>query len=401
MDIAALKDKYIGKLTFWKVVFFLVVAVGLYSTYIRYFHGLGASTNLTDQFPWGLWIGFDVMTGVALASGGFTLAAVVYVFNIKQFKPVIRPAILTAFLGYLLVIVGILFDLGKPWNIWHVMVMWNPHSVMFEVGWCVMLYTTVLALEFSPVVFEKFRLEKPLKIIKSILIPLVILGVILSTLHQSSLGSLFLIVPEKLHPLWYSSLLPVFFFISAVMVGFAMVVFESYLSSRAFNKRLEKPILMELARGAVFVMMMYLILKLIDFGRRDALGYLFEPTFETLMFWLEIGIGVILPMILLAIPKIRRNETALFWSVSMIVVGLVMNRLNVAITGMQGAAGETYYPHWMEVSITLMLVALGFAAFRMIAKYFPIFEETKPIPASHRVKIKVSAKPKKALMETQ
>jgi len=400
MELAALKDRYIGKITFWKAVFFVVVAVGIYSSIVRYFFGLGASTNLSDQFPWGLWIGFDVMTGVALASGGFTLAAVVYIFNIKQFKPVIRPAILTAFLGYLLVIVGILFDLGKPWNIWHVMVMWNPHSVMFEVGWCVMLYTTVLALEFSPVVFEKFRMEKPLKIIKSATVVLVILGVILSTLHQSSLGSLFLIVPEKLHPLWYSALLPVNFFFSAVMVGFAMVIFESYLSSRAFNKRLEKPLLMELARGAVFLIMMYLILKFIDFARRDAFGYMFEPTFETLMFWLEIGLGAIVPMILLSIPKIRRNETALFWGASLVVVGVVMNRLNVAITGMQGAAGTTYYPSWMEVSITLMLVALGFAAFRMIAKHFPIFEETKPIPASHKVKIKVSAKPKKALMNT-
>lgn len=400
MDLATFKEKYIGKLTFWKVVFFLVVAVGLYSTFIRYFQGLGASTNLSDQFPWGLWIGFDVMTGVALAAGGFTLAAVVYIFNIKQFKPIIRPAILTAFLGYLLVIVGILFDLGKPWNIWHPIVMWNPHSVMFEVAWCVMLYTAVLALEFSPVIFEKFRMEKPLKIIKSATIVLVMLGVLLSVLHQSSLGSLFLIVPEKLHPLWYSSFLPVFFFFSAVMVGFAMVIFESHLSARAFNKRLEKPLLMELARAAVFVMLLYLILRVIDFGRRDAWAYLIEPTFETLMFWLEIGGGVILPMILLSIPKIRRNESALFWSASLVVVGVVMNRLNVAITGMQGAAGATYYPSWMEVSITLMLVALGFAAFRMIAKHFPVFEETEPIPASQRVKVKVTAKPKHALLDT-
>ncbi|HKJ68456.1 MAG TPA: NrfD/PsrC family molybdoenzyme membrane anchor subunit, partial [bacterium] len=185
MSAKNLAQKYIGKLTFWKTVFFLVILVGLYAAVLRYSQGLGTATNLNDNFPWGLWIGFDVLCGVGLASGGFTLAAVVYIFNIKQFKPIIRPAILTAFLGYLLVIVGLLFDLGKPWNIWHPVVMWNPHSVMFEVAWCVMLYTAVLALEFSPVVFEKFRLQKPLKIIKRITIPLVILGVILSTLHQS------------------------------------------------------------------------------------------------------------------------------------------------------------------------------------------------------------------------
>lgn len=398
MSATSFKDKYIGKITFWKVVFFVVVLLGLYSTYIRYFHGLGSSTHLSDQFPWGLWIGFDVMCGVALAAGGFTLAAVVYIFNIKHFHNVIRPAILTAFLGYLLVIVGILFDLGKPWNIWHPLVMWNPHSVMFEVAWCVMLYTTVLALEFSPVVFEKFRMKKPLKIIKGVTIPLVMLGVLLSTLHQSSLGSLFLIVPEKLYPLWYTPLLPVFFFISALMVGFAMVIFESYLSARAFNKHLEKSILMELARGVVFMAMLYLVLKAIDFTRRDAWGYLFQANFETLMFWLEVGGGVIIPMILLSIPKIRRNETALFWCVSLVVVGLVMNRMNIAITGMQRAAGVIYYPSWMEVSITLMIVAIGFAGFRFIAKYFPVFEETKPIAALVNRKVRVTVKPKSALL---
>jgi len=401
MSAKNLAQKYIGKLTFWKTVFFLVILVGLYAAVLRYSQGLGTATNLNDNFPWGLWIGFDVLCGVGLASGGFTLAAVVYIFNIKQFKPIIRPAILTAFLGYLLVIVGLLFDLGKPWNIWHPVVMWNPHSVMFEVAWCVMLYTAVLALEFSPVVFEKFRLEKPLKIIKRITIPLVILGVILSTLHQSSLGSLFLIAPQNLHPLWYSPLLPVYFFISAVMVGFAMVIFEANLSSRAFNTPLEKPLLMELARAAAFIMMLYLVLRVIDFGRRDVWAYLVQPTYETLMFWLEIGGGVILPMIVLSIPKFRRNRTALFWSVAMVVVGFVMNRMNVTITGFQRTAGEFYYPSFYEVAVTLMLVALGFAAFRFVAKYFPIFEETQPLPAAARKQVKVTVKPKAAFLESQ
>lgn len=393
--------KYFGKLTFWKGVFIVVVLAGLYSTYIRFSQGLGVSTNLSDQFPWGLWIGFDVLCGVGLAAGGFTLAAVVYIFNIKIFKPITRPAILTAFLGYILVIVGLLFDLGKPWNIWHPLIMWNPHSVMFEVAWCVMLYTTVLALEFSPAVFERFRLEKPLKIIKRITLLLVILGVVLSTLHQSSLGSLFLIAPEKLYPLWYSPLLPVFFFVTAIMVGFAMVIFEANLSARAFNRPVEKPLLMELARGAVFVMALYLMLRVVDFTRRGAWGYLVLPRFETLMFWLEIGVGVIIPMIMLAIPKIRRNQTALFWSAAMIVVGFVMNRMDVAITGFERSAGTMYYPSLMEISITLMIVSVGLAAFRLIAKHFPIFEEVTPLTAPVRQRVKVTIKPKAALLENQ
>ncbi|MBD3274704.1 MAG: Ni/Fe-hydrogenase cytochrome b subunit [Candidatus Marinimicrobia bacterium] len=400
MDAKALKNKFIGEITFWKVVFALIMMVGLYATYIRFFHGLGASTNLSDEFPWGLWVAFDVMTGVGLAAGGFTLAAVVYIFNIKAFKPIVRPAILTAFLGYTLVIVGLLFDLGKPWNVWHPLVMWNPHSVMFEVGWCVMLYTTVLALEFSPIVFEKFRLEKPLKIIKSITIPLVILGVVLSTLHQSSLGSLFLIVPEKMHALWYTPMLPVMFFVSAVMIGFAMVIFEGYLSSRAFNKPIEKSLFMELARGAVFVMMLYLTLKFLDFARRDTFAYLFQPTFETMMFWLEMGVGIVIPSILLGVPKIRRNQTALFWGSSFMVVGFIMNRLNVGITSLQGWAEGSYFPSFLEISVTMMIVAIGFAVFRYVAKNFPVFEETTPIPAGQMKKVKVSVKPKAALLES-
>ncbi len=378
------------KLTFWKIIFYILIALGLYSAYIRFFHGLGAATNLSDKFPWGLWIGFDVLCGVGLAAGGFTMAAVAYIFNIRRFKPIVRPAILTAFLGYLLVIIALLFDLGRPYNIWHPIIMWNPHSVMFEVGWCVMLYTTVLALEFSPIVLERLGWVKPTRIIKNILIPLVILGVILSTLHQSSLGSLYLIVPEKLYPLWYSPLLPVLFFISSVAVGFAMVMFESFLSARAFNKQLEKPLLIELGRVVVFILSLYLILKLQDFARRDLWHVMFINRPETYFFWVEILIGVLVPMTLLAIPKIRSNQLALFGSVVMVVVGFVMNRLNVAITGMESFAHANYFPSWMEISVTLMIVALGFWIFRLAVKNFSIFEPEEPAKMLFKKPIKIS-----------
>src|SRR5262252_2228224 len=175
--------------TFWKVVFLFLMAAGFYATVVRFTQGLGRSTNLSDQFPWGIWVSFDVMCGVMLAAGGFTLTAAVHIFNIKRLRPIVRPTILTAFLGYILVTVALLFDLGRPYRIWHPLVMRNPHSVMFEVAYCVMLYTTVLSLEFSPIVLERMNFQKPLKIIRGVLIPLVIGGVILSTLHQSSLGT--------------------------------------------------------------------------------------------------------------------------------------------------------------------------------------------------------------------
>ena len=209
----------IPRITFWRSVLLIVLASGLYSTYLRFSAGLGASTALSDRFPWGLWIGFDVLCGVALAAGGFTISAVVYVFNIKRIQADYPPSDPDRIFGLSARYRRATLRSGRPYRIWHPLVMWNPRSVMFEVAWCVTLYTLVLALEFSPILFQRLRLEKPLRIIQSITIPLVMLGVILSTLHQSSLGSLYLIVPHKLHPLWYSPLLPLFFFVSAIGLG--------------------------------------------------------------------------------------------------------------------------------------------------------------------------------------
>ena len=228
--------KYFRKFPFWKITAGIILLTACFVTYVRFTQGLGATTHLSDQFPWGLWIGFDVLCGVGLAAGGFTLAAIVHIFNIRRFEPILRPTILTAFLGYLLVIVGLMYDLGRPLQIWHAMVMWNPHSVMFEVAWCVMLCTTVLSPEFLPVVLEKFRLSGLQKALKRVIPPLIIVGVLLSTLHHSSLGSLYLIVPEKLYGLWYSPYLPVLFYVSAIAAGCATVIFESFLSARGVQK---------------------------------------------------------------------------------------------------------------------------------------------------------------------
>ncbi|GBC80962.1 putative Ni/Fe-hydrogenase 2 b-type cytochrome subunit [bacterium HR10] len=360
---------------FWQLVFLVILGAGLYSTVVRFTGGLGASTALSDAFPWGLWVGFDVLCGVALAAGGFTISAVVYIFNIERFRPIIRPTILTAFLGYLLVIVALLFDLGRPYRIWHPLVMWNPHSVMFEVAWCVMLYTTVLALEFSPMVFERLRLQRPLRILHALTVPLVILGVILSTLHQSSLGSLYLIVPEKLHPLWYSPLLPVFFFISAIALGCAMTIFESFLSYRAFRKRLEIDLLTDLGKVIVVALAVYLVLKVQDLVGRGALAHVLEPTYEARMFLAEMMLGVIGPMLLLSVRRVRTDHFGLFVSALLVVLGFIMNRLNVSITGMEASSGVSYFPSWTELSVTFMIVALGFALFGLAVKYLPVFPE--------------------------
>ena len=364
------------RLSFWQWVFWLLMAGGLYATYVRVVYGLGGSTNLTDQFPWGLWIGFDVLCGVGLAAGGFTLAASVHIFNIESYKPILRATILTAFLGYVLVVVALLFDLGQPFRLWHPLVMWNPRSVMFEVAWCVMLYTTVLALEFAPAVFERFGWKTPLRWIRMISIPLVIAGVILSTLHQSSLGSLYLIVPHKLDPLWYTPLLPLLFFISAICVGLAMTIFESWHSSRAFGRQLEAPLLASMARVLAVLLSFYLTLRFVDLYRRGALPGVFENRTESYLFLLEIAL-MLVPMWLLFRGHVRRNPGALYASAVMVIFGFVAHRLNVSVTGMEFGSRTHYVPRWTEVVITLWIISLGFAIFRFVAKNFPVFGEEK------------------------
>ena len=369
------------KFTFWKLVFVALMAAGFYGSVVRFAQGLGRSTNLNDQFPWGLWIGFDVLCGVMLAAGGFTLTAAVHIFNIKRLRPIVRPTILTAFLGYVLVCVALMYDLGRPYRIWHPLVMRNPHSVMFEVAYCVMLYTTVLSLEFSPIVLERFNLQKPLKIVRAALIPLVILGVILSTLHQSSLGTLYLIMPEKLHPLWYSPLLPVFFFISAIAVGLAMTIFESSLSAKYFGRQLELPILQELGRVLVVVLCVYGILRYEDLLHRGVLKLVLRPGYEMYLFWLEMSLSLIFPLLLLSQKKVRTTASGLYLAAVLVVLGFITNRLNVSITGLESAAGMHYVPKWTEVAVTGAIIAAGFALFGFAAKYLPIFpaEESHPL----------------------
>ena len=363
------------KFTLWKVVFLAIMAAGLYATVVRFTQGLGASTNLSDQFPWGIWVGFDVLCGVMLAAGGFTLMAAVHIFHIKRFEPIIRPAVLTAFLGYLLVSAALMFDLGRYYRIWHPIIMRNPHSVMFEVAYCVMLYTTVLSLEFAPIVFERLRLERPLRILHAVGIPIVILGVILSTLHQSSLGTVYLIMPNKLHPFWYTPLLPVFFFLSAIGIGLAMTIFESYMSSKYFHRQLELPLLTDLGRILAVVLSVYAVLRFEDLYHRGVLKMILQPRYETWLFLLEVVIGLLLPIAMLFTRRIRESQGGLYLAAVLTVLGFITNRLNVSITGMEGSAGMHYMPKWTEMAVTAMMIAMGFALFGLAAKYLPIFPE--------------------------
>lgn len=370
--IASARRTHLG---FWSVLAGILTVAFLAIVVLRYAKGLGAVTNLSDRFPWGLWIGFDLLCGVGLAAGAFTLTAVVHLFNLKRFEPIVRPTILTGFLGYTFVIFALLLDLGQPWRIWHAIVYWNTHSVMFEVAWCVMLYTTVLAIEFSPAVFERFGFHAPARIIHGAITPLVIAGVILSTLHQSSLGSLYLIVPSKLHPLWYSQLLPLFFYVSAIGAGIGMVILESYLSKRAFGHHLAMDLLEPLARAMVVALGIYGLMRFQVIVRNGSIRELRNPTYEGWMFMAEIIVGVVLPVAMLAFRKVRQNPTGLVLGAFLAVLGFVMNRLNVSVTGMERALGGRYIPSVMEVVVSLGLVAIGMAVFALAVRHLHIFPE--------------------------
>jgi len=361
------------KLTFWRVVFLVIMGLGLYSTFVRYFYGLGAVSNMTDQFPWGFWIGFDCLCGVMLAAGGFCMVGAVYLFNVQSLQSVVRPAVLTAFLGYLLFIVGLLFDLGRPWFIWHQLIYMNPHSVMFEVGMCVMTYTTVLFFEFLPSIFERFNLKQPIKWIHKFYPVLIVLGILLSTLHQSSLGSLYLIMPSKLHPFWYSPALPFFFFGSAVAVGLAMTIFESTQSAKALGRHLELSVLVRLGGALLVALWVNALLRFEDYFHRGMLRQILQPSYEAYFLWLELALSFVIPITLLSFKKIRLSPNGLYLASVISLFGFITNRLNVSLIGFETYVGHHYMPKWTEFSVTLMIIAMGFALFQIAVQYLPIF----------------------------
>jgi len=350
----------------------VIVLVGLGVMIYRYLNGIGAISNLSDGRAWGLWISFDLYCGVALAAGGFTLAGAVYIFRLEKYHPVVRPAVLTAFLGYTLVILALLVDLGQPWYIWHAMIYWNIHSPLFEVAVCVMTYTAVLALEFSPAVFERFKWHIPLRIIRAIQIPLVIAGVVLSTLHQSSLGSMLLMMPYTLYALWFSPVLPILFLTSAIAVGPAMVIFESTLSTKAFGHKLDIGVLSGLAKAIPYILGIFLLLKLMDLMVAGEMGLIFTAYPQNLLWWAEIIIGVISPIILFSIPELRQNRNAVFWTSVLVIIGLVINRFNVSLLALGMRPGYNYFPHWMEFAISAGLVADALLVIWLAHRFLPI-----------------------------
>ena len=360
--------------TKWSMLQIILVLGALGVMVWKLAFGLGAVTNLNDDWPWGLWVSFDLLGGVALAAGGFTVAAIVYIFHLEKYRSVVKPAILTAFLGYILVTIGIAFDIGRTPRLVHSIWMWQPNSVLFEVGICVMLYTTVLAMEFGHNVMERFRLKKLLNMFRFIMIPLIILGITLSFFHQSSLGALFLVVPHKLDSLWYTSQIGWTFFISAVALGLVMVIFETIISSRVFKKSLRMDVLSGLGRAAAWVMALYLALRFYDLITTGSLAT-FSFNILGWLFLVEVILGMFLPMILLWIGKVRKSPAGLLTASSLIVAGLVLNRLNTSLIGFTLTREGSYFPSLTEFIFSIGLIAGALLVFRLAVKYLPVFSE--------------------------
>ncbi|GAO03987.1 NrfD/PsrC family molybdoenzyme membrane anchor subunit [Anaeromyxobacter sp. PSR-1] len=364
--------------------FILIIGVPL--LVYRFAAGLGATTNLSQSAPWGLWIGFDMMTGIVLAAGGFTIGSAVQLFGLKDYHGIERPAILTAFLGYVMAVIGLLADLGRPWNIVMALFNFGTASVLFEVAWCVMCYTTVLLLEFTVPFFEWLGWRRIHAVLKKALIALTVLSVIFSTMHQSALGSLFLLAPTKLHPLWYTPYIFVFFFVSAIIAGLNMVIFESALSHRIFQTRVDHHVDVDkltigLGKAAAVVMFAYFFLKLQSVVDGHAWGYLATGYGA---WWLVEVVGfVLLPSLVFAYGA-RNGKVKLIRAASVVgVLGVVLNRLNISVIAFNWNRVDRYVPSWMEIWVSITLVTIGVLAYRWIVNRMPILRGDPAFPAEH------------------
>jgi len=376
----------------WVIVLAAITLNGLAFLAMRFFFGIGSVTNLNNQFPWGIWIGLDVGAGVALAAGGFTTAALGHIMHRDKYEAIIRPALLTAMLGYTFVAMGVFVDIGRWYYIWHPLIMWNGNSALFEVGICVMIYVSVLYIEFLPIVTERFigrvnlpgflkrfnllvdgLLRKLDRGLDKTMFVFIIAGVVLSCLHQSSLGTLMIIAGPKMHPLWQTPVLPLLFLLSAFSVGFPMVIMESITASKSFGLKPETDVLSSLSKFVAPLLGIYLAFKIGDMFIRETFVYLAEFNSTTILFGIELVVGVIIPLRMFLSEEVRNSVPGLYIASMLVIFGVVMNRFNNFVTAYNPPyATESYFPSIGEISVTLGFVALEILIYRLFVKIFPI-----------------------------
>ncbi|MBT4640828.1 MAG: polysulfide reductase NrfD [Deltaproteobacteria bacterium] len=357
----------------------MVVGVG------RFVFGLGAATNMMDLLPWGFWKVFNMVAGAALATSGFVVAAIIYIFQLDKFRPVARFSILVGFLGYGTSLMALLFDIGLPHRGWHPFFMWNPHSFLFEVFWCVSIYWSITAFELLPIITERFPFPKVTHFINEIMLPFVILGVTLSTMHHSSLGSLFMLSPTRLYPLWYSLWIPPEFFISAMGAGLSVITLLMMGISKLYKRKRNMGVLTALVKGSAAFLALYLIIKVADFTVNEKWNFVFGPdiTWETYLFWVEISLQAIIPIVVFVTPVLRNSKWGLLAGTLSAAAGIIMHRLNTGIVGYFRTAETIYIPNISELLLSFGILAGAGLLFLLLVERFYVFDEPEEHADGH------------------
>jgi Ni/Fe-hydrogenase subunit HybB-like protein len=382
-------------LTPFNIISAFIISVGVVLIVIRFASGLSSVTNLNQEFPWGIWIGFDVVTGVAFAGGAYVLTFMVYILKMEKYHPIIRITVLNGFLAYVFYAGALLLDLGRPWNVINPIIgnSFGVSSVMFLVAWHFMLYMLAEFLEFSPAVAEWLGWKRVRKILGSLTLAAVIFGITLSTLHQSGLGALFLMAKSKIHPLWYSEFIPILFFVSSIFAGLSMVIFEGSISHKVFRHRLSSKIhashddiVLGLAKICAAAMFVYFFLKVLVFIHEHNWAYL--NTSWGYWFLLEIIGFVLIPFRLYTHAVKYKNISAVKIASVLTLVGIVLNRLNTSVIAYNWTVVERYVPSWMEIWITLTVICVELIVLSWIVNRMPILSDP-PVWARGRKEDKV------------
>ena len=372
------------RLTWWDLTLLAVMAVGVVLAVVRYAGGIATVANINNAYPWGWWVGYGIMTMIAVGGVGFTITLLVEVFGVHRFHPLLRPAVLMALLCYSGAIIMLMVELGRLWMVWMILVSWAPTAALYEVGWCAFLYLSVLAFEFAQVPLEELGWGRVLRITRMIYMPLMLLGVTLSHLHQSSLGTLMTLIPHKIDVLWWSEQLPLLYLFSAMMAGPALAILEYLAAARwlGFEPRME--MLASLARIEAWLVGLFLAFQVGDLVSRGAVGAALSGGWLALSFWVEIGLGLLLPLVLLILPEVRQSRGGLATACALVLFGLLLHRLNVTVIGLRVRHWETYIPSLGEIGITLGITAGAMFVFGVLVRMLPIHEELTPAPASPR-----------------
>jgi len=357
-----------------KMILWFLAGLGFTTVIMRIVHGPGSVTVLTDILPWGLWKGGGVVALVPIGGAGFTVAMLVYIFQIRRFKPLVRGAVLLGLMCYSSVAFGLTMDIGVWWRIVYPLFHWQFDSVLFEIAWCIMLYLLVLVAEFGHTVLERFHWWRALSVLEKASVFLVIFGISLSTLHQSSLGTLFLATPFRLHPLWYTDFLPLLFFISSMALGCLTISFVAIVVYWLYGGEPPMKAISGITRLSAYLMMVYLAIKMVEIVASGEGPLLLRADFDTANFWVEVLLSSVIPIVVFSRRKHRTSKTAVFWASLSAIVGMSLNRVNVAGLETLSMTKAVYFPAWTEWAMTLGILAAAGLFFLFCVDYFGLFE---------------------------